>query len=182
MGACVRDLPFLLLSYHSSPFITSSRVIANNGATRTVYCLDTGRTINATPAQLHEIDATVKQIPPLARACKLAGIEAPPTGQWAKESQKCLDELADSDGYHVHVVMRDSENRLVLFLYREGDPDISLNEMMLSEGWARIEKTASTKLNIHPNLMNRMRNYEMDAKEDRVGIFSMGDIGFETDD
>lgn len=144
--------------------------------------MDTGRTLNASLGQLHELSPAAKQIPPLARVCKLAGIEAPPTGQWAKESQKCLDELADTETYHVRVILRDSANRLVLFLYREDDLEVSLNEMMLSEGWARLEKTAGTKLSAYPAILRNMRQYEREAKEDRVGIFSMGDIGFETDD
>ena len=112
----------------------------------------------------------------------MAGIESPTTGEWGKLSRDCLDDLADTEFYRAQVVLRDSENRLVLFLYREDDQKISINEMMLAEGWARIQKNAGVRLASYSSILQSMRKYEADAKEDRVGIYIHGDIGFETDE
>lgn len=158
------------------------RLISTKGMSCTVYCLDTGVTLTTTSNQLHDLSESIQQIPALARACKLAGIEAPPTGEWHEASRDCFDDLADTDSYHARVVLKDSENRLVLFLYREDDTKISINEMMLAEGWARIQKNAGTRLAPYPSILQSMRKFEADAKEDRVGIYVHGDIGFETDE
>jgi len=66
--------------------------------------------------------------------------------------------------------------------YREGDKEVSINEMMLAEGWCRMERDANTRLAAYPAILKSMRQFQQEAKEDRVGIYVYGDIGFETDE
>ena len=66
----------------------------------------------------------------------------PSAGKWADESKACLEDLTDRDHFKASVVLRDTLNRLAVFLYREGDEDVTVNEMMLSEGWGRLEGNA----------------------------------------
>ena len=58
---------------------------------------------------------------------------------------------------------------------------MSVNEMMLNEGWGRLEASAYSRYKGSEDILNSMKNYQQDAKEDRVGIFQYGDIGFEND-
>ena len=146
-----------------------------------VYLLDVGRTVSTTSRALHELDAACAQVAPLARHCVLAAVEVPPTGEWAAESTKCFEELAGDEQCRASVVLRDAQNRLAVFLYREGDEDVSVNEMMLNEGWGRLEASAYSRFKGSEDILNSMKNYQQDAKEDRVGIFQYGDIGFEND-
>lgn len=111
----------------------------------------------------------------------LAAVEVPPTGKWSEESRNCLEDLTDRDHFKASVVLRDAQNRLAVFLYREGDEDVSVNEMMLSEGWGRLEENAYTRFKGSEEILNSMKEYQEDAKEDRVGIFQYGDIGFDSD-
>lgn len=75
------------------------------------------------------------------------------------------------------MVLRDASNRLAVFLYREKE-STSINEMMLSEGWGRLEKNAYTRYAGYNAILDSMKRYETEAKEDRVGIYERGDIGF----
>lgn len=103
-------------------------------------------------------------------------MEVPPTGNWSIESRDCFDDLAD-DLCHARVVLRDAANRLAVFLYRENEPT-SINEMMLQEGWGRLEKNAYSRYAGYSAILDSMKKYEAEAKEDRVGIYERGDIGF----
>lgn len=144
--------------------------------------VDRGDRGEATLSELRELDATTAGIPGLARECVLAGVDVPQSGEWARESRACLRDLADCEKYKARVVLRDAKNRLVCFLYREGDDDVSVNEMMLSEGWGRLEKGAETRFAAYPKIVKSMKNYMQDAKEDRIGVFQYGDIGFSEDE
>lgn len=157
-------------------------MLATQGGRCELFCVDSGRNVTVAMGQLRELEETVQKIPALARACKLAGVEAPPSGEWKEASRECLDDLADCEEYQARVILRDRMNRLVLFLYREGDKEVSINEMMLAEGWARMERDADTRLAAYPAILRSMRQFQQEAKEDRVGIYVHGDIGFETDD
>lgn len=75
------------------------------------------------------------------------------------------------------MVLRDASNRLAVFLYREKETT-SINEMMLSEGWGRLEKNAYIRYAGYSAILDSMKRYESEAKEDRVGIYERGDIGF----
>ena len=87
----------------------------------------------------------------------------------------------DRDHFKASVVLRDTLNRLAVFLYREGDEDVTVNEMMLSEGWGRLEGNAYARFKGSEEILNSMKEYQEDAKEDRVGVFQYGDIGFDND-
>lgn len=147
-----------------------------------MVAIDTGDRGEASLDALRELDAEIAGIPGLARECVLAGVDVPKSGEWAEESRQCLRDLADSEMYTARVVLRDAQNRLVCFLYRDGDDDVSLNEMMLSEGWGRLEKGAETRFAAYPKIIKSMQNYMQDAKEDRIGVFQYGDIGFAEDE
>lgn len=109
----------------------------------------------------------------------MAGVEVPPTGEWSIESRNCFDDLAD-DLCHARVVLRDIANRLAVFLYCEKETT-SINELMLAEGWGRLEKTAFTRFAGYESILNSMKRYEQVAKEDRIGIYERGDIGFDNE-
>ena len=155
-------------------------MVATQGGRCELVCMDSGRSVTASLGQLRELEESVRKVPALARACKLAGVEAPPSGEWKEASRECLDDLADCEEYQARVILRDTQNRLVLFLYREGDKEVSINEMMLAEGWCRMERDANTRLAAYPAILKSMRQFQQEAKEDRVGIYVYGDIGFET--
>ena len=157
------------------------KVVSVKGGSVSVYLMDVGRTVSTTPRALHELDAAYGQVAPLARRCVLAAVEVPPTGEWAAESRKCFEELVGGEQCRASVVLRDAQNRLAVFLYREGDEDVSVNEMMLNEGWGRLEASAYSRYKGSEDILNSMKNYQQDAKEDRVGIFQYGDIGVEND-
>lgn len=161
--------------------VMDRKVVSVKGGSVSVYLMDVGRTVSTTSRALHELDAAYGQVAPLARHCVLAAVEVPPTGEWAAESRKCFEELAGDEQCRASVVLRDAQNRLSVFLYREGDEDVSVNEMMLNEGWGRLEASAYSRYKGSEDILNSMKNYQQDAKEDRVGIFQYGDIGFEND-
>lgn len=158
------------------------KVESVNGEKVSGHALDRGNPVETTCASLHEIKREIGQLPPLARECVLAGVDVPKSGDWSVESRDCLRDLADCDHYKARVVLRDARNRLVTFLYREGDEEVSVNEMMLSEGWGRLEKGAEARFAAYPKVLRSMMNYQEDAKEDRVGIYQYGDIGFKEDE
>ena len=56
----------------------------------------------------------------IARYCALGILRRRSAQKRDAGYEVCLDELADTETYHVRVILRDSANRLVLFLYREG--------------------------------------------------------------
>lgn len=147
-----------------------------------MFAIDTGDRGEASLSALRELDAAIAGIPGLARECVLAGVDVPQSGEWAEESRACLRDLADCETYKARVVLRDAKNRLVCFLYREGDEDVSMNEMMLSEGWGRLEKGAEKRFAAYPKILQSMKDYMQDAKEDRIGVFQYGDIGFKEDE
>lgn len=161
--------------------VMDRKVVSVKGGSVSVYLMDVGRTVSTTSRALHELDAAYGQVAPLARHCVLAAVEVPPTGEWAAESRKCFEELVGDEQCRASVVLRDAQNRLAVFLYREGDEDVSVNEMMLNEGWGRLEASAYSRYKGSEDILNSMKNYQQDAKEDRVGIFQYGDIGFEND-
>ena len=156
-------------------------MVSIRGSAISVFLLDVGSTVSTSTHALHTIDAAIARLPPQARLCVLAGVEVPPAGKWADESKACLEDLTDRDHFKASVVLRDTLNRLAVFLYREGDEDVTVNERMLSEGWGRLEGNAYARFKGSEEILNSMKEYQEDAKEDRVGVFQYGDIGFDND-
>ena len=109
----------------------------------------------------------------------LAAVEVPPTGDWSEESRFCFEDLVD-DLCHAVVVLHDSANRLSVFLYNKNDK-MSINAKMIAEGWGRLEKNAYARYAGYNSILDNMKNLEAIAKEDHLGIYERGDIGFENE-
>ena len=62
-------------------------MVATQGGRCELVCMDSGRSVTASLGQLRELEESVRKVPALARACKLAGVEAPPSGEGKEASR-----------------------------------------------------------------------------------------------
>mmetsp|Transcript_16881 Transcript_16881/g.32960 ORF Transcript_16881/g.32960 Transcript_16881/m.32960 type:complete len:911 (-) Transcript_16881:240-2972(-) len=134
---------------------------------------------------LRSLPDDLAKIPPLSKACFLAGIRGPTKASEHFESAAMtFNELALERVLSAKVECIDKSNKWHLTLrpkaedVEDGDTT-SINQILLREGWCRIVERPEFKLK---GLVNELRKDEDSAKQSRFNIWEYGDVSDEEEE
>ncbi|CEM37772.1 unnamed protein product [Vitrella brassicaformis CCMP3155] len=113
--------------------------------------------------------------PPQAKHCTLAGLLEPPDMEM--DAAQYLSNSTASKLYHCKVERIDQSGKRHVILTEEeahnhsGPPAASLNELLVRQGLARLDKKSNTKL------FARLQKEEESARKSHVNVWRYGDVG-----
>eukprot|EP00455_Lapot_gusevi_P054374 TRINITY_DN86_c0_g1_i1.p1 TRINITY_DN86_c0_g1~~TRINITY_DN86_c0_g1_i1.p1 ORF type:complete len:967 (-),score=426.63 TRINITY_DN86_c0_g1_i1:213-3059(-) len=146
-----------------------------------VHFIDYGNRETLTDDCLRPLDgsyAQLAQAPPLALACVLSGCKAPaPDSEFSYDCTQALSSMTMGRELLVRIdLQRDRDGKMAVTLWEndgEEEKD-SINQVMIREGWVRVDPRADRRL--PADLMALLRQDEATAKKKRYNIWTYGDV------
>ncbi|KAL4383252.1 hypothetical protein GQ457_15G007210 [Hibiscus cannabinus] len=159
-----------------------------------VFYLDYGNQEEVPYSQLRPIDPSLSATPGLAQLCSLAFLKVPNLdGEFGTDAAQFLSEqtLGSSVQFKAAIEERDTSGGkvkgqgtgtvLIVTLFT-GDPEDSINAAMLKEGLARLEKRKKWESKERKLMLNKLEEFQQEAKTGRRGIWQYGDVDSDDED
>ncbi|KAK8537748.1 hypothetical protein V6N12_043896 [Hibiscus sabdariffa] len=159
-----------------------------------VFYLDYGNQEEVPYSQLRPIDPSLSVTPGLAQLCSLAFLKVPSLDdEFGTDAAQFLSEqtLGSSVQFKVAIEERDTSGGkvkgqgtgtvLIVTLFT-GDPEDSINAAMLKEGLARLEKRKKWESKERKLVLNKLEEFQQEAKTGRRGIWQYGDVDSDDED
>lgn len=150
-----------------------------------VLFVDFGNSDLLATSNLRQLPEEASKIPPLARACFLAGLRAPTkSSDHFENAAATFHELAYDRVLSAKIECVDKANKLHLTLsprkedVEDGDTT-TINQILLQEGWCRLVERPEFKLK---DYVKNLRAAEDAGKAARVNIWEYGDVSDEEED
>ncbi|KAE8720203.1 TUDOR-SN protein 1 isoform 2 [Hibiscus syriacus] len=157
-----------------------------------VFYLDYGNQEEVPYSQLRPIDPSLSATPGLSQLCSLAFLKVPSLeDEFGTEAAQFLSEQTFGSSLKFKAVIEERDSSggkvkgqgtgtvLMVTLFTE-DPEDSINAAMLKEGLARLEKRKKWEPKDRKLMLNKLEEYQQEAKTGRRGIWQYGDV--ESDD
>ncbi|CAM9394274.1 unnamed protein product [Choristocarpus tenellus] len=149
-----------------------------------VQYIDHGNSATVSMSKLRPLDSSYFAFRPQARACVLAFTRVPSLeDEFGRDAAMALNEMAWGKDLLGRALGRDEEGRLMMAVY-DGEDTESLNEALVSQGLARVSKTANqeAKSQLAKDLVSRLRESQEVAHKSRVAMWRYGDCESDGED
>lgn len=131
-------------------------------------------------SNLRALPADVSSVPPLARAAVLAGIKAPTKiSEHFEGSAITFNDMAYDRKLNAKVECVGKDGKVHLTLTDLEEPEITINRILLREGWCRVLERPEWKLK---SLCAELKKDEEFAKNARVNVWEYGDVSDEEEE
>lgn len=132
-------------------------------------------------ANVRELPPAAEQLQPLARPAVLAGLKAPTkASEHFENASICFHNSAFDRVLQAKVECVDKSNRAHLTLTDPAHPELSINSLLLRDGWCRLAEKPEWKLKT--SVMPALAKDEEFAKQHRLNIWEYGDVSDEEED
>jgi staphylococcal nuclease domain-containing protein 1 len=157
-----------------------------------VTYIDYGNKEELPVTRMRPLDKSLVSMPPMARECSLALVEACPLShEHGREAAIYLSELTLGKNLVAKLHGRDDNNRLLVTLFDDGS-SISVNQLLVEEGLAKVQRAKRSKAGRGRRPAFRVSEedkpaYEallqaqQAAKRDRVNMWEYGDVEQDSD-
>mmetsp|Transcript_6774 Transcript_6774/g.14968 ORF Transcript_6774/g.14968 Transcript_6774/m.14968 type:complete len:971 (+) Transcript_6774:79-2991(+) len=159
-----------------------------------VFFVDYGNREKLPSSRIRAMDTTLAAVPPQARMCTLAHVKVPePTSDYAAEAKSVLAQLL-SGGQRLlaHVSGREkpgpkdkhpkyAHGKLTVTLV-EADTGVNMAAEMLLAGMAQLPKLSKVRDPAAREAVQKLQEYEEEARQAHRGIFVYGDPGDSDDE
>ncbi|KHG06599.1 Snd1 [Gossypium arboreum] len=153
-----------------------------------VFYVDYGNQEEVPYGQLRPLDPSVSATPGLAQLCSLAFLKVPVLDdEFGTEAAQFLSEqtLGSSLQFTATVEERNTSGgkvkgqgtgTVLIVTLRAEESEQSINEAMLQEGLARLEKRKRFEAKERKAMLDELEKYQKEAKTARRGIWEYGDV------
>lgn len=140
-----------------------------------VFFIDFGNHDTLLVSDLRALPESVANIKPLARVCVLAACKSPSTtSEYFESAGEAFSEFAFNRNLKCKIECIDKKGKLNVSLFdKELDENLSINQVMVREGYVRVAERPDWKLK---DLAKSLREDEKLAKGSRINIWEYGDV------
>ncbi|GAB2278323.1 Translin-1 [Dionaea muscipula] len=154
-----------------------------------VFYVDYGNQEKVPYSRLRPTDSSVLSTPGLAKLCSLAYLRVPSLADdGGEDAALYLSERTLTSGrtFKARIEDRDTSGgtakgqgtgTILIVTLLDAENDSSINEEMLKEGYARLEKPKRFESKEKRATYEKLKEIEEAAKKDHIGIWKHGDIG-----